>query len=99
MSLEAFELIHLILMFLIIILVALLIKSIFLRKHLLFINWFSVLSISIICVFVSSLLLYFIGYAADEVPYFTDTEYYFYQYIAIVSLSLVNSVIAIWKRI
>ncbi|KAB2331557.1 hypothetical protein F7731_18420 [Cytobacillus depressus] len=99
MSLEAFEYIDFILVFFIIILSVLLIKSIFFRKHLHFVNWFSVFSISIICVIVSSVLLYFIGYAADEVPNFTGAQYYIYKYIAIVFLSVVNSVIAVWKRI
>ena len=86
MSLEAFEDIDFIFVFFIFILSVLLAKSTFFRKHLYIVNRFSSLSISIICVIVSIILLYFIGYTADEVPKFTGTQYYIYKYLAIVSL-------------
>ncbi len=98
MSLEALELIDFILVFFIVILITLLIKTIFPQKHLQFINWFSILSTSVIFVFVSGVLTYFLGYAADEIPHFTDVRFSIYKFIAIVGLAFVNSIVAMWKR-
>lgn len=98
MSQEAFALIEIIFVFFIVILIALLIKTIFLQKQMQFINWFAICSISVISAFVSAILLFFLGYAADEIPQFTDSTNYSYKFLAIVGLAIVNPIVAIWKR-
>ncbi|MCR8641990.1 hypothetical protein NV379_04910 [Paenibacillus sp. N1-5-1-14] len=98
MSQEAFQFIDFIFVFFIIILSLLFVKSIFFKRYLQNINGFSLASISLISVIVSSALLYFLGYAADELPKLELVRHNTFKYLAIVILAIINSVIAVKIR-
>ena len=92
LSYEAFNFIKYIYIFFIIILVAMFILTSTLRKYAKFINWFTVVSISVICLVVSVLLLIFIGFAADEMN-FHDVQLN-NIFIAIIIFSIMNLIIS-----
>ena len=91
LSIEAFEHLKDIYIFFVFILAALFIMIVFLRKYIKLINWVTVVSISIICSVVSSLILMFMGYVADEMNY--QVTGFTSLYIVIIGLSVVNSFI------
>lgn len=92
LSHEAFNYISYVFIFFIIILVALFITVTFLKKNLKLINWFTVVSISLISIVVSTLNLVMLGYAADEIN--LQVINYSYMFIAIIILSALSSIIA-----
>lgn len=91
LSLEAFNYIRDVFIFFIIILAILFIAVTFFKKRLLFINSFTVISISLICIVVSILNLIMLGYAADELN--LSFRKYSTMFIVIVILSVLNSII------
>ncbi|MFC0270490.1 hypothetical protein ACFFIX_03330 [Metabacillus herbersteinensis] len=96
LSYEAFNYITYVFNFFTIILVTLFIVIVFLKKYVKLITWFTVVSISFICIVVSALNLIFLGYAADEMN-LQSTEC-FYMFIAIIGLSAINSIISYRNR-
>lgn len=92
MSFEAFDYIKYTYIFFIIILLALFIKTIFIKNFFNYINAFSVVSVSIICLIVSSFNLIFLGYASDELNF--NIIQYTYMFIMIAVLSVINSILS-----
>lgn len=88
MSLEAFEYIKYIYNFFIVILFALFLRTIFIKNRFNYINRFSIISTSIICVVVSFFSQIFLGYAADEIN--LNVISYSYMVIIIVILAILN---------
>lgn len=92
MSHEAFNYLGYVFIFFIIILAGLFIAVTFLKKNSKYINWFSVVSISLICIVVSALNMVLLGYAADEIN--LQAVNYSYMFIAIIILAALDSIIA-----
>src|SRR4051794_30649596 len=87
LSLEAFNYIKYVFIFFVFIMVVLFIMISFVKKSKL-INWFTVASISFICIVVSVLNLILLGYAADELN--LRVIEYTSMFIAILVLSVIN---------
>ncbi|ALC83147.1 MULTISPECIES: hypothetical protein [Bacillus] len=95
LSHEAFNYVRYEFVFFIIILIALFINIVFLKKKLDLINWFTVISISFICIVVSVLNLIMLGYASDELN--LRMAECTYMFIAVVILAVINSAISYKK--
>ena len=99
LSLEAFVYLENVFTFFAVILLGLFIMLVFLKKYAKLINWFTVISISIISIAVSSSILIFLGYAADEVNYQSSGFGSVYMYIVIIVLPVINSYIAFENKV
>lgn len=89
---EAFHFVKYEMAFLTIILIVILISIVFLKKYTKFLNRFSVMLISFICIIISSLNLIMLGYVADELNYVDTVNSYLF--IAIIGFSVLNSAFA-----
>ncbi|MCJ8008042.1 hypothetical protein ACFFF5_18190 [Lederbergia wuyishanensis] len=91
-SYEDFHFVKYEMTFLTIILIGVFISIVFLKKYLKFLNRFSVMLISFICIIISAFNLVMLGYVADEFN-FVDTVNS-YLFLAIIGFGILNSALA-----
>lgn len=96
-SLEAFDYIKYVFVFCILALALLFIVVTFFKKQFILVNWFTILSISLICIVVTLLNLIMVGYAADEIN--LDGTPFTIMFLIIVILSILNFIISYKNRL